>query len=70
MIFARHLEGDGQSLQFTIERGAAAGWVACESDGSSPRKTSHIREWRQVEAAIALFERKALALRQEGWTEI
>ncbi len=70
MIFAKQLTADGQTRQFTIERGAHAGWIACEGDGRSDRKTSVIRDWRQVEAAMALFERKASALREAGWTEI
>lgn len=70
MIFAKQLAGDGHTRQFTIERGPRAGWVACEGDGRSAPKMSTIRDWRQVEAAIALFEHKASALRSEGWTEI
>ena len=70
MIFAKQLSGDGQTRHFTIERGAHTGWIACEGDGRSAPKTSVIRDWRQVEAAIALFERKASELRSEGWTEI
>ena len=70
MIFTKQLASDGQIRQFTIERGARAGWIACEGDGQSEPKMSVIRDWRQVEAAIALFERKASALRNEGWTEI
>ena len=70
MIFVKQLTGDGQTLRFTIERGERAGWIACEGDGRSAPKTSVIRDWRHVEAAIALFERKASELRSEGWTEI
>jgi len=70
MIFTKQLASDGQTRQFTIERGAHAGWIAREADGRSAPKTSVIRDWRQVEAAIALFERKATELRNEGWTEI
>jgi hypothetical protein len=29
-----------------------------------------IRDWRHVEATIALFELKASALRNEGWREV
>ena len=70
MIFEKQLAADGQTRQFTIVRGARTGWIACERDGRSAPKTSVIRDWRQVEAAIALFERKASQLRSEGWTEI
>ena len=70
MIFEKQLAADGQTRQFTIERGARAGWIACERNGRAATKTSVIRDWRQVEATIALFERKASQLRSEGWTEI
>jgi hypothetical protein len=71
MIFAKHLQSNGRERAFTIERGGGAGgWIAREGDGRAPFRTSHIRDWRKVEAAIALFERKASVLRQEGWTEI
>lgn len=70
MIFAKQLSSEGRTRQFTIERGAHAGWIAREGDGRSEPKTSVIRDWRQVEAAMALFERKASELRSEGWTEI
>jgi hypothetical protein len=70
MIFDKQLAADGQTRQFTIERGARTGWVAWERDGGSTPKMSVIRDWRQVEAAIALFEHKAFELRSEGWTEI
>ena len=70
MIFVKQLSSEGRTRHFTIERGVRAGWIAREEDGQSAPKTSVIRDWRQVEAAIALFERKALKLRSEGWTEI
>ena len=70
MIFAKQLTGDGQMRQFTIDMDPRAGWIASEADGCSAPKTSAIRDWRQVEAAIAVFERKASQLRSEGWTEI
>ena len=70
MIFEKQLAADGQTRQFTIERGARAGWIAYERDGRAEPKTSVMRDWRQVEATIALFERKASQLRSEGWTEI
>ncbi len=70
MIFEKQLAAEGRTRQFTTERGAHAGWIASERDSRSAPKTSVIRDWRQVEAAIALFERKASALRDEGWTEI
>ena len=47
----------------------APGWVAREQDDRATR-TSMIRDWRQVEATMALFELKASALRNEGWLEI
>ena len=70
MIFTKQLAADGQTRQFRIERGAHAGWIATEGDGRSKPKTSVIHDWRQVEATMALFERKVSALRNEGWTEL
>jgi hypothetical protein len=69
MIFTKRLAGQGQTRQFTIEHNTASGWVAREQDGRATR-TSLIRDWRHVEATIALFELKASALRNEGWAEI
>ena len=69
MIFKKRLAGQGQTKQFTVERHTASGWVACEQDGRATR-TSVIRDWRHVEATIALWELKATALRNEGWAEI
>ena len=45
------------------------GWVAREQDDRATH-TSMIRDWRHVEATMALFELKASALRNEGWLEI
>ena len=69
MIFTKRLAGQGHTRQFTIERHTASGWVAREQDDRATR-TSVIRDWRHVEATIALFELKASALRDEGWAEI
>jgi hypothetical protein len=68
MIFSKCLTGQGQRRLFTIEQ-AASGWVAREQHDSSTR-TSLIRDWRLVEATMALFELRASALRNEGWSEI
>lgn len=68
MIFEKCLTGHGQRRLFTIEQ-AASGWVAREQRDSLTR-TSVIRDWRQVEATMALFELRASALRNEGWAEI
>ena len=68
MIFTRRFAAQGQTRAFTIEH-AESGWVAREQDDRSTR-TSVIRDWRHVEATIAIFELKASALRNEGWAEI
>ncbi len=67
--FCQATSGQGHTLMFTIEHRVASGWVACEHDDRATR-TSMIRDWRQVEATMALFELKASALRNEGWLEI
>jgi hypothetical protein len=69
MIFTKRLAIVGHSRQFTIERNIKSGWIAREHDDSVIR-TSLFRDWRQVEMAIALFELKALALQNQGWSEI
>ena len=69
MIFAKRLAGQGHIRLFTIEHDAAFGWVAREQNDRATR-TSMIRDWRHVEAMMALFELKASALRNEGWLEI
>jgi hypothetical protein len=69
MIFAKRLAGQGHIRLFTIEHNVQSGWVAREGDEAVTR-TSMIRDWRHVEATIALFELKASALRNEGWLEI
>ena len=69
MIFTKRLAARGQTREFTIERHNISGWIAREQDDSATR-TSMIRDWQHVEAAIALFELKASALRNEGWSEI
>lgn len=69
MIFAKRLAGQGHTRVFTIEHNVASGWIAREQDERATR-TSMIRDWRQVEATMALFELKASALRNEGWLEI
>jgi hypothetical protein len=68
-IFTKRLAGQGQTRQFTIERHDVAGWIAREQDDRATR-TSMIRDWQHVEAAIALFELKASALRSEGWADV
>ena len=68
MIFTRRFAAQGQTREFTIEH-AASGWVAREQHDRSTR-TSLIRDWRHVEATMALFELKASALRNEGWAEL
>jgi hypothetical protein len=69
MIFAKRLTGQVHTRVFTIEHHAASGWVAREQDEAATH-TSMIRDWRQVEATMALFELKASALRSKGWLEI
>jgi hypothetical protein len=69
MIFAKRLATDGHTRLFTIEHHAASGWIAREQDDRATR-TSMIRDWRHVEAKMALFELKASVLRNEGWLEI
>ena len=69
MIFIKRLAGQGQTTQFTVEHHTASGWVVSEQDGGATH-TSMIRDWRHVEATIALFELKATALRSQGWAEI
>ena len=69
MIFAKRLAAQGHIRLFTIEHNVRCGWVAREQDEAVIR-TSMIRDWRHVEATIALFELKALALRNEGWLEM
>jgi hypothetical protein len=68
MIFTRRFVARGQTREFTIEH-ADSGWVAREQHDRSTR-TSMIRDWRHVEATMALFELKASALRNEGWAEL
>jgi hypothetical protein len=68
MIFAKRLATEGHSRQFTIERSITSGWIAREHDDSDIR-TSVFHNWQQVEMAIALFELKALALQNQGWSE-
>ena len=69
IIFAKRLAGKGLVRLFTIEHDLASGWVAREQDDRATR-TSMIRDWRHVEAKMALFELEASALRNEGWLEI
>jgi hypothetical protein len=69
MIFAKRLAGQGHMRLFTIEHDASLGWVAREQDDRATH-TSMIRDWRHVEATMALFELKASALHNEGWLEV
>ena len=69
MIFTKRLTGRGQTRQFTVERHTASGWIARDQEDDATR-TSVIRDWRHVEAAIALFELEAMALRNDGWAEV
>jgi hypothetical protein len=69
MIFTKRLATQGHSRQLTIERSITSGWIAREHDDSDIR-TSLLHDWQQVEMAIALFQLKALALQNEGWSEI
>ena len=69
MIFVKRLAAQGHTRSFTIEHHVASGWVAREQDERATH-TSIIRDWRHVEATMALFELKASALRNEGWLEI
>jgi len=66
MIFKKRLATTGHSLQLTIEQ-SLKGWIARELDDSATR-TSLLRDWRHVEVAIAVFEVKALALQDQGWS--
>jgi hypothetical protein len=69
MIFTKRLAAEGQTRQFSVEQ-ARSGWVAREQQDDHLTRTSLIRDWRHVEATIALFELKASALRDEGWSEV
>jgi hypothetical protein len=68
MIFSKRFAAPGQIRQITIERNLDSGWIAKEQTDGVVR-TSLLRDWRHVEATIALFELKASALRDEGWAE-
>ena len=68
MIFTSRIGVHGQTRAFTIEH-AANGWIAREQD-ETVTHTRLIRDWRQVEAVMALFESKVAVLRSQGWSEI
>ena len=68
MIFSKRFAAPGQIRQITIERNLDSGWIAKEQTDGVVR-TSLLRDWRHVEATIALFDLKASALRDEGWAE-
>ena len=59
MIFAKRLAGQGHMRLFTIEHHVASGWVAREQDDRATH-TSMIRDWRQVEATMALVRAKSV----------
>ena len=69
MIFTKRLATEGHSRQLTIERSITSGWIAREQNDSAIR-TSLLHDWQRVELAIAIFEIKALALQDQGWSEI
>lgn len=69
MIFTKRLAAEGQTRLFTIEHSTRSGWIAREHRNNAVH-TSLLNDWRRVEATMALFELKALALRNEGWSEI
>lgn len=69
MIFAKRLAGQGHTRLFTIEHTVTSGWIAREQDDCATH-TCMIRDWRRVEATMALFESKASALRDEGWLDV
>ena len=68
MIFTSRIAVDGQMRAFTIEH-AQNGWIAREQD-ETVTHTKVIRDWRHVEAIMALFASKVAALRSEGWSDI
>ena len=69
MIFSKRLAAPGQLREMTIEHSVNAGWIAREQNDGMIR-TSVIRDWRHVEATIALFELRTSILRSEGWAEV
>ena len=68
MIFVKRFASLGQVRQITIEHNLDSGWIAKEQTDDTVR-TSRLRDWRHVEATIALFELKNSALRDQGWAE-
>ena len=70
MIFTKRFALPGQIRQITIEQNleSGSGWIATEQTDGVVR-TSLLRDWRHVEATIALFELKAAGLRDRGWAE-
>ena len=69
MIFTKRLAAEGQTRLFTIEHSTQSGWIAREHRNNAIH-TSLIHDWRRVEATMALFQLKAIALQNEGWSEI
>ena len=69
MIFTKHLATEGQTRLFTIEHSTRSGWIAREHRNDAVH-TSLIHDWRRVEATMALFQLKVIALQNEGWSEI
>jgi hypothetical protein len=70
MIFVRRFSSEGHTRRFSVERDALVGWAAREEEDNQVVKVIRSRDWHRVEQMIAMFDLKALALRDQGWQEI
>lgn len=61
------LTNRGSTRQFSVRYADAEGWEIREEIDDRPVRISQYFDWHRVERAIALIDRRAEDLQQDGW---
>ena len=66
-MLVMQLTNGGSKRQFSVRHAGAAGWEVREEIDERPVRISQYFDWHRVERAIALIDRMADDLQQDGW---
>ena len=61
------LTNRGSMREFSVRHASDGGWEVREEIDERPVRISQYLDWHRVERAIALIDRRAEALQQDGW---
>ena len=66
-MFHRSLQRAGHVRRYSIVSAGPAGWEVTLEEDRTLRHRAYYHDWHRVERALALFEREAIELTEQGW---